>query len=192
MTITGVPPLRSSPEHLVAELRHLDLLLLRELARFERRSGTAATHQGIYVSHEEVEALLTLESGGADEALPDDLSGAIESSRHAVDEAVHRAGDAGHDLPLSGLAARLGLSAAERQILVACLAPELDHRYDRVYAYLQDDLARRRPSVDLVTRLVSSGRQEQWDTLGLLANQAPLLASGVLREVADPASPSGS
>ena len=40
-----------------------------------------------------------------------------------------------------------GLTAFERWVLVLCLAPELDPAYERLYAYLHNDLNRRYPSL---------------------------------------------
>ena len=39
-------------------------------------------------------------------------------------------------------------------VLLICLASELDLRYERLYAYLQDDVTRKQPSVDLVLNLL--------------------------------------
>jgi hypothetical protein len=52
------------------------------------------------------------------------------------------------------LAQTFGLSAFELDIVVIALAPEIDLRYEGVYAYLQDDVTRRRPSVDLALNLL--------------------------------------
>jgi AAA+ superfamily predicted ATPase len=46
------------------------------------------------------------------------------------------------------------LEEFERESLLVCLAPDVDLRYERLYAYLQDDVSRRRPNVDLVLRLL--------------------------------------
>ena len=183
---------RSPAEHLDDELRHLDLLLQRVAARFERDWGATATHQGIYITREEVEQLLTRRPDDTGPDTAGGLDAEIGEHRDRIDRVVAATRAAGIDLPLRRLSERLGLSAAEAQILVACLAPELDRSYDRVYAYLQDDLTRRRPSVDLVTALIAGHHHHQWAALHLLSPQAPLLAFGVLRVVHDAASPSGS
>ena len=38
-----------------------------------------------------------------------------------------------------------GLYPFEAEVLLVCLAPEIDLRYERLYGYLQDDVTRRRP-----------------------------------------------
>ena len=48
------------------------------------------------------------------------------------------------------LAQTFQLSPLEELILLACLAPELDAKYGRVYGYLHDDLTRRQPSLQLI------------------------------------------
>jgi AAA+ superfamily predicted ATPase len=48
----------------------------------------------------------------------------------------------------------LRLSLEERRCLVAALAPELDSRYERVFAYLQDDVSRKAPGVGLLLELI--------------------------------------
>ena len=80
----------------------------------------------------------------------------------------------------------------ERDAIVICLAPELRRKYDRIYAYLQDDITRRRPSVNLVLELLYPTEQQRWRAQSRLSGAAPLLRHGILRTVEDPQSPSGS
>jgi AAA+ superfamily predicted ATPase len=84
------------------------------------------------------------------------------------------------------------LSGFELGAVVVCLAPELRRKYDRLYAYLQDDITRQRPSVDLVLELLCSSESERWTARGAFAEGATLLRSGILSTVDDPQSPSGS
>ena len=54
---------------------------------------------------------------------------------------------------LDWLVESFDLCPLNRAALVLALAPEVDLRYERIYAYLQDDVTRKRPSVDLVLNL---------------------------------------
>ena len=40
-----------------------------------------------------------------------------------------------------------GLDTIDLDIVLIALAPEVDLRYERLFAYLQDDVTRRRPTV---------------------------------------------
>ena len=55
---------------------------------------------------------------------------------------------------LAWLAGAYGLSDFDLDIVLLALAPEVDLRYERVYAFLQDDVSRRRPTVDLALNLL--------------------------------------
>jgi AAA+ superfamily predicted ATPase len=67
-----------------------------------------------------------------------------------------------------------GLTEAEVAILLIALAPEIDLRYERLYAYLQDDVSRRKPTVDLVLNLLATSRTERWSLSTLFAPDATL------------------
>ncbi|WP_225830056.1 ATP-binding protein [Streptomyces sp. NK08204] len=56
----------------------------------------------------------------------------------------------GRTLPLDALATRFGLTRAEQDALLLVAAPELDRGYERIYAYIVDNLNRRLPSVELL------------------------------------------
>ena len=55
----------------------------------------------------------------------------------------------------------LGLDAFDRDVVIIALAPELDLRYERIYSFLQDDVTRRRPTVDLVLNLLCADAAER-------------------------------
>jgi hypothetical protein len=43
-----------------------------------------------------------------------------------------------------------------RRLLIV-VAPDLDLRYERIYGYLQDDIGRKRPAIDLLANLLCTG-----------------------------------
>jgi hypothetical protein len=177
-------------DHLEAALRLLDLTILRAVLAM-RRSAPPAGGQNVYVSHEEVDRLLDPEASVAPEG-PGELDVRLDELWAELDHAATRSDERGVVLPLARLAARLGLSRFEVQTLVACLAPELDRKYDRLYAYLQDDITRKRPSVDLVINLHARSAHGRWTALRSFSSHASLRRRGILRVVDDPYSPSGS
>ena len=58
-------------------------------------------------------------------------------------------------LPLDALAVRFGLSHLEQDALLLVAAPELDAGYERVYAYIVDNLNRRSPCVELLVTVLA-------------------------------------
>jgi ATP-dependent 26S proteasome regulatory subunit len=84
-------------------------------------------------------------------------------------------------LSLPYLSRLFRLSHFEEMCLVACLAPEVDSRYERLYSYLQDDVTRRKPSVDLVLNLLCHGAEERLASRSAFDPRAPLLRYRLLQ-----------
>ncbi|MGH3774152.1 MAG: ATP-binding protein [Pseudonocardiaceae bacterium] len=178
-------------EHLSAELRLLDLLIRRAVVTMRQAGTGVCASQAVYVSDDEVDRLLNRDAEVPTTEL-DPLDATAAGLREWIDRAVAQAQEHGVGLPLARLAARLGLSGFDMQAIVVCLAPELDRKYDKLYAYLQDDITRKRPSVDLVISLIVRSVHERWEALSRFSAPAPLRRSGILRVVEDHYSPSGS
>lgn len=65
------------------------------------------------------------------------------------------------------------------------IAPELDLRYERVYAFLQDDVTRRRPTVDLALNLLCATASEKIARRAHFSSHAPLVRLGLIQLVTD-------
>ncbi|MBI5559226.1 MAG: AAA family ATPase [Deltaproteobacteria bacterium] len=179
--------------HLNDELKRLDLLIKLQVLRL--RAGMQDHNQtgGMYISHDEADRLLQ-EGGDSCPETPE-----IMAIRRRLDlltrEIAARVAASLEEqifLALPCLARMFGLSPLEMQALVICLAPELDRKYDTLYAYLQNDITRKKPSVDLVLQLLGDSREQRWQLRQLLAGNAKLLRGAILRSVPDANSPSGS
>lgn len=157
------------------ELQRLDLLLHREILRL--RAGYALSldeFRGLYVSDEHVDALVeqSLRRDGPDVAA---LTERAESLRR--EHAAHLPPNA----PWARLAVTFGLSRFEQDVLLLALAPEIDLKYETLYAYLNNDVSRRWPTFDLALRLFSDARGR---ARAQLVPEATLLRRGLLRTLA--------
>jgi hypothetical protein len=74
------------------------------------------------------------------------------------------------------------LSPLDLDVLLICLAPELDLKYEKLYAYLQDDVTKKRPSVDLCLTLLCPSLMAKliWKSTGHTSPSKKHLASGSL------------
>jgi hypothetical protein len=92
-----------------------------------------------------------------------------------------------HDVPaFQWLAETFGLPGFDLDVILLTLAPEIDLRYERLYAYLQDDVTRKRPTVDLALNLFASDAAEKLVLRSRFAPDAPLQRHGLMRIFADP------
>ena len=93
------------------------------------------------------------------------------------------------DERLDAATAALGLDLLDSAVLAVCAAPELNPRYGRLYAYLQDDVTRKLPSPRLVGHLLEGEGVSATDVMGSLDRAGPLRRLGALRLLGDPQTP---
>ncbi len=186
----------ASLEHVLAELARLDLLLSAAVARARSEHATPDDgFQGLYISEREIDGLLARPAGlpgwaaavgpGAEPAVASALNAMAAANTAACAEALRN----GVELRLLRLADLCALTELDVSILLVALAPELDLRYERIYAYLQDDVTRKWPSVDLALNLLCPGLPEKIAARDRLAAGAPLLAHGLLQLHPDASAP---
>ena len=70
------------------------------------------------------------------------------------------------DARLQSVVTALGLDLLEAAVLAVCAATELNPRYGRLYAYLQDDVTRKLPSPRLVGQLLEGEGLSPADVMG--------------------------
>ena len=192
----GIRPYGNNYEHLEDELRWLDLLIRLKCRTLRLQNQTSAETQvsrAAYITPADVEWLL--EDGAKPNAGDSDVApmrAEVQQYRQRIDSRVACSQESGVILALPQLCQMFGLSAFEWQALVICLAPELRRKYDRIYAYLQDDITRQRPSVDLVLEMLCDTESERWSARRFLSGNATLLRTGILAKLEDTQSPSGS
>jgi hypothetical protein len=182
---TMAQPYSDSTEHLFAELRRLDLMLRRAVlvARKSRSADIPDEFRGLVISEDNVSSILNdvdflgdvwlLDSSVSRPigVLDEQLENRQREARERMEASVH----AGVNLALPRLAASFDLSPAEVDLLLIALAPELEPRYEILYAYLQNDVTRKRPSVDLCLNLICRNAEEKVQARQLLSPDAPLL-----------------
>lgn len=182
-------------EHLVDELKRLDLLIQRRVVGFRddnRPWPRTGTEQQVYISHEEVDWLLRESAGGAgDRAELRSIETRLAQWHRHIEDRVSASLQRGSVLPLISLATVFRLEPWEVQILIVCLAPEMDRKYDRLYAYLQDDITRKRPSLDLAGALLWPAAVERWRRSAYLSAHSRLFRDGLIHRMDDLHNPSG-
>lgn len=90
------------------------------------------------------------------------------------------------ELPLARLIRLFDLSSLDCYILMLCLAPELDRRYERLYGYLQDDVSQRRPTVNLMMNLLGGTIPERFTVWERLTPTMPLRLHHLIECLPDP------
>jgi SpoVK/Ycf46/Vps4 family AAA+-type ATPase len=186
-------PFENSLQHLLAELERIDLLIAAQVTRARRLHADDEQFRGLYISEEEIDTLLKQPAGRPRWARARD---ALDGPGRALDkigrlnklrreESVRR----GVELRLDRLQQNFGLDAFEVDILLICLAVEIDLRYEKLYAYLNDDVTKKRPSVELVLNLLAPSVEAGFDARRYFSADAPLFRSHLLALFEDPSQP---
>ena len=164
--------------YLELQLRRLRRLLQRRALwlRSRWRQDPLQEYRGLIVSDAQADLLFADDSGDERRFQDEDPEAAaigaeLEELERELARVRHDNGAAPPALEqLTGL---FRLSALERDVVVLCLAPELDAGFERLYAYVQDDTTRTFPSMHLANALF--GADSGAVARRALAPRSPLL-----------------
>lgn len=152
----------------------IDRLIKGHVAAVRQANPSANQFQGLVISEKEIDDLIAREPG---EKRTHPAAVNDETGAHSGNSRVER------------LVSLFGLSGFETNCLLVCMASEIDTRYERLFAYLQDDVTKRRPSVDLLLDMLCPTLEEKLLRRDAFAGNAPLIRNGLLQLFEDAAKP---
>lgn len=185
----------TSLQHVFAELERVDLLIRVQVWHARQVQQAGDEFQGLYISEQEVDALLAQPLGmprWLSTPLPLSMAEVRETLDRTTDDIAQRKSSShqqGITLRLDVLARRFHLTPEDVDVLLICLAPEVDLRYERLYAYLQDDVTKRRPSVELVLNLMCSSLEAKLAARRRFMPSSPLMTYHLLHIFEEPSQP---
>ena len=181
--------IHSSLKHLQVDLRRIDILIQHAVRRWQQAGqDTADAFRGLYISDAEVEQLLHRPLGsnwGQSSRLPEQEESSFEEANRQAAlqvQAVQR----GQATRLQGLVDAFDLDTFDKDVLLLSLAPALDLRYEKIYGYLQDDVTRKRPGVNLVLDILCKPGFERLPVLSHFTADAPLFRHHLLERFSEP------
>jgi hypothetical protein len=95
----------------------------------------------------------------------------------------------GADDRLASITEALGLDLLDAAVLATCAAPELNPRFGRLFAYLQDDVTRKLPSARLVGHLLEGEGVTAADVMSSFDQDGPLRRLGAVKLLGDASTP---
>lgn len=181
---------RNSLDHLLAELKRIELELHLQVIR-SRQSSTQMgedSFNGLYISEKEIDAVLgTLPFQRRDSlSKPDNsaytsLAESLEQCEADIVEKKQESLHSGIVLRLHELERLFDLSAFDIDALLICILSELDLKYQKLYSYLQNDVGKKNPTVDLVLRLLGESFEDRLWAREAFSAEAPLIKHYLLR-----------
>ncbi len=98
-------------------------------------------------------------------------------TREEIDALLEEGNDEESNESLPGLdliATLFQLDVKEKYALLIMVAPEIDVKYERIYAYLQNDLNKKYPTLSLLVSLLCEGKDEKRAFITHLSSYSPL------------------
>ena len=170
---------------LFLELKRIDLLIRRAVQHWQLAGQDPLdAFRGLSISDQEAGILSQLPFGaswGHIAALPEDEENTFNLAFAQVEEQAsslkRECERQGQVMRLDLLQKNFLLDDVDLDILLICLAPALDLRYERLYCYLQDDVTRKRPGVNLILNLLGEAGMARLQLLSHFSPNAPLFAA---------------
>jgi DNA replication protein DnaC len=176
----AVPPYPDGAAELSDHLLRLNRLLRGAVDRFRQSTEHRNGLGGVAIFDDEVDHFLTTAPDqDHDQAPPDGAppDGAAADRQRCE---LRTAASANTELPINLLRQRFQLSDIEVDTLLHCLAAELHPGYGRVFAYLNNDLTRQRPSVALIVDVLGASWPERLTVRRTLGPRSALFRFGLL------------
>ncbi|MFA6009001.1 MAG: AAA family ATPase [Desulfobacteraceae bacterium] len=181
---------KNSIEHLTAELERIDLLIRNQYQLAKHQFEKKGEFHGLYISEDEVETYLKNPLGlplwARSEHSLKNYSDYIDLEQ-AIEKRVLESNKLGIDLRLGRMSQVFGLEHSDVDLLLICLASELNSGYEKIFAYLQDDFTRKKPSVELALNILCTSFQEKMMLRKRLRSGSPLIDQRIIHVDDDPA-----
>ena len=170
-----------SRQHLKDELNRIDILINWQIKQYRNnRNNSLPDLRGLVILDEEVEEILKRDSNEKEENSVDKngfdkLFGYFNEQQINITKKVHSSIEKGIYLPLYQLINLFQLTQFEKDCLLICLASELDLKYQKLYSYLQDDVTKKKPTIDLLLKLLSPSFDEKINSRIYFSSFSPLI-----------------
>jgi hypothetical protein len=210
VTIMTTQAYRNTLEHILDLLSRLDILLNIELIRFQKiqssmykdnnnNNNSNSRLQGFAISNEEVNGIIENNVAKSEllrtKTLVDDseierLKIKLNEKEEEIEQRVAKSLRQNVYLPFAGLVDIFKLSWLEIDAITICLALQIDNqittRYEKLYAYLNDDLMQKKPTVDLLLSIEYDSIEERVRARNtMVSKDSPLFRYKILELVAN-------
>jgi len=180
-------------QHILDELKRIDLLIHLEVQRIREVDAVMDGFHGLYVSDEEINSILDPDhaphpgdGGGDDDRSTRILKGLIAETESEIARKKENSRKKGIMLNLPMLAEIYGLTPFETDTILISTAPELDTKYEQLYAYLRNDATKKQPGVDLILRLLCNTTEDAIHARRYFHAEAQLFKNRMIRLVEEP------
>ncbi|MBP1932278.1 AAA family ATPase [Ammoniphilus resinae] len=186
-------PYKHSLDHLSDELIRLDIVLEIEMQRMKkllRQDPTTEAFRGIFMSSSEAQALLD-----DDEPFPEftsDQKLMLQRLEQGIASRLELTRKKGLSLPLLHLKNSFHLSDLDIRMLIVAIAPHVNRKYLKLFAYLQEDMTSQYLTIDHMLRLCCTNSEERRQAVARLTSASNGIRAFLAMPKLDNSSPTSS
>jgi len=179
----------TSLNHLFSELRRIELKLKIQAVQMRQKDGQPVEDKfrGLYISDSEIDNILNdkpiISVDLPQSAEKTALSPLLKSLAQTTSSNSDRKAESlrlNISLRLFDLEKSFGLSKFGIDCILMCMLPEIDLRFQKLFGYIQDDIIKKYPSVDLLIRTLAENNDNPLKLRGVFASESPLLTYRLL------------
>lgn len=192
-------PYKTNTRHILDHLILTDLILHHQTLKAQHRNEDTHkpdTLQGLFITREKVQNLIEnkpVESTWFTHASPADKEGpdyasivrAIKIHEKRISEKIKAGPVPNSGLKLLQLAHLFSLSDTEMKIFTICLAPYFSSKYEKLFAYLQDDPNKRLPTIDFILTIFHDTFEEKISCNDYFSPHSPLIKNRLIEFAED-------
>ena len=179
--------------YLRLELARIDVLLRREVRRWQLAGQDIHdAYRGLYVSDSDANQLLSrplATSWGQTSTLETTenltFQNDLENAEKQLGDFLKQYQDALSSLRLLQLLSVFQLDKIDRDIFLICFAPCIDLKYEKIFGYLQDDVTRKQPGVNLILNLLAPPGVDRFSLWPHLIEDGPLFKYQIIQRISD-------
>lgn len=164
-------------DYLADEMKLLDMSIYMKLKQMHFMDGEISDElKGFVMSLDEAMCLLHERTNAAwnDEELAE-ISSQYAMLAEYIQEMRRSSELKNIFLPMNYLQKVFHLDSFEERCILLCLAYELDRKYEKLFAFLQDDMNKQYVTVDLLLRLFCETKTERWEAKKYFLPQGKLM-----------------
>ncbi len=180
----SINPYANPFEHIKDELKLLDLklFLLFNISRNDSdiEEQNDPRLKSIIIQEKELEYYFKDSSDFKKNEKIDDILKEINSYQKIISSRKKKSIKSGIILPIEKISGSLSLSDEEKQIILLCMAPEIDRKYQRIFAFLNDDLTKKKPTVDLAIKFLTQDFEERIKKMKYFSPNSRLIKFGII------------
>ena len=166
MAQLNILPYKNSLDHLFDELKLIELYLGWQVIKFREslkkdKKSRSSEFPVEYITDEQVDSLFSDMVYSKHDDIVNNSSNAYENMQNTItqyksmiEKRKQASLEKGVFLCLDYVCKKFSLSEFEKNVLLVCIAPQIDLKFEKLYVYLQNDVTKKNPTINFVLELL--------------------------------------